>query len=155
MKAYQNIVRDNFVSEQCYTCMALCIYYLICLFSLAVNYSSIRHLLELTEGETDLDSDKEIPDIFSQVSYIATCSSAQSQGLFDHAGLYIATDIMDNPLPFFCIQVDQLQCYSDISGYKDGVLGSEVKPYLDEFGGTAQQEQLMVGKMTLEQVEVR
>ena len=39
------------------------------IFSLAVNYSSIRHLLELTEGETDLDSDKEIPDIFSQVSY--------------------------------------------------------------------------------------
>ena len=33
-------------------------------------------------------------------------------------------------------------------------MGSEVKPYLDEFGGTAKQEQLMVGKMTLEQVEV-
>jgi hypothetical protein len=33
-------------------------------------------------------------------------------------------------------------------------VGSEVKPYLDEFGGTAEQEQLMVGKMTLEQVEV-
>ena len=56
---------------------------------------------------------------------------------------------------FFFIQVDQLQRYSDISGYKDGVVGSEVKPYLDEFGGTTQQEQLMVGKMTLEQVEVR
>ena len=51
-------------------------------------------------------------------------------------------------------QVDQLQRYSDISGYKDGMVGSEVKPYLDEFGGTAKQEQLMVGKMTLEQVEV-
>ena len=46
--------------------------------SVAVDYSSIRHLLEFTEGETDLDSDKEIPDIFSQVSYIATCSSVQS-----------------------------------------------------------------------------
>ena len=34
----------------------------------AVDYSSIRHLLELTEGETDLDSDKEIPDIFSKVN---------------------------------------------------------------------------------------
>ena len=52
-----------------------------------MNYSSIRHLLELTEGETDLDSDKEIPDIFSQVSYIATCSSAQSDCKFDHADL--------------------------------------------------------------------
>jgi hypothetical protein len=40
------------------------------IFSLAVDYSSIGHLLELTEGETDLESDKEIPDIFSQVSYI-------------------------------------------------------------------------------------
>lgn len=38
-------------------------------FPLAVDYSSVRHLLELTEGETDLDSDKEIPDIFSKVSY--------------------------------------------------------------------------------------
>ena len=36
-------------------------------FTLAVDYSSICHLLELTEGETDLDSDKEIPDIFSKV----------------------------------------------------------------------------------------
>ena len=56
--------------------------------------------------------------------------------------------------PLFFVQVDQFQRYSDISGYKDGVLGSEVKPYLDEFGGTVKQEQLMVGKMTLEQVEV-
>ena len=52
------------------------------------------------------------------------------------------------------IQVDQLQRYSDISGYKDDVVGGEVKPYLDEFSGTVKQEQLMVGKMTLEQVEV-
>ena len=37
------------------------------LFSSAVDYSSVRHLLELTEGETDLDSDKEIPDIYSKV----------------------------------------------------------------------------------------
>lgn len=58
--------------------MWFCAYYLICIFSLAVDYSSIRHLLELTEGETDFDSDKEIPDIFSQASYIATCSPAQS-----------------------------------------------------------------------------
>ena len=63
-----------------------------CLFSLAVNYSSIRHLLELTEGETDLDSDKEIPDIFSQVSYIATCSSTQSEV---RSCWLIATDIME------------------------------------------------------------
>lgn len=56
--------------------------------------------------------------------------------------------------PSFFIQVDQLQRYSDIFGYKDGVVESEVKPYLDEFSGTARQEQLMVGKMTLEQVEV-
>lgn len=33
-------------------------------------------------------------------------------------------------------------------------MGGEVKLYLEEFGGTAKQEQLMVGKMTLEQVEV-
>ena len=57
-------------------------------------------------------------------------------------------------MKLFLNQVDQLQRYSDISGYKDGVVGREVKPYLDDFGGTVKQEKLMIGKMTLEQVEV-
>lgn len=33
----------------------------------AADFSPIHHLLVLTEGETELDSDKEIPDIFSKV----------------------------------------------------------------------------------------
>ena len=48
-------------------------------FPLAVNYSSIHHLLELTEGETDLDSDKEIPDIFSKVTYKLATQTMISQ----------------------------------------------------------------------------
>ena len=43
-----------------------------CTFS-DVDYSSVRHLLELTEGETDLDSDKEIPDIYSKVILCLIC----------------------------------------------------------------------------------
>ena len=48
-------------------------------FPLAVDYSSIHHLLELTEGETDLDSDKEIPDIFSKVTYKLATQTVISQ----------------------------------------------------------------------------
>ena len=72
MKAHQNIVRDNFMSHFCsfmHTRTMSCHVFL-----LAVDYSSIHHLLELTEGETDLDSDKDIPDIFSKVSHIHTLS---------------------------------------------------------------------------------
>ena len=43
-----------------------------CTFS-DVDYSSVRHLLELTDGETDLDSDKEIPDIYSKVILCLIC----------------------------------------------------------------------------------
>ena len=119
----------------------------------AVNYSSIRHLLELTEGETDLDSDKEIPDIFSKVKKLHTPGPTTVQTVLLAAACSIKSSSHFEP-NISSIQVDQLQHYSDISRYKDGVLGSEVKPYLDEFSGTVKQEQLMVGKMTLEQVEV-
>ena len=53
-------------------------------YPLAVDYSSVRHLLELTEGETDLDSDKEIPDIFSKVSYSHAHSDHSKNIVFIH-----------------------------------------------------------------------
>ena len=55
---------------------------------------------------------------------------------------------------YSCMQTDQQRRYNEISGLKEDLLGRNVQPYLEEFGGSVQQEQLMVGKMSIEQVEV-
>ncbi len=80
------------------------------------NLSHVDHLLVLTEGETDLESDREVPDIFGEE--------------------------------------EQVRRYSDISGFHGDMERREVGPYVDEFTERAREEALMVGRASLQEIQV-
>ena len=82
----------NFVAR-----FQLLLYAFIIIIFPAVDYSSIRHLLELTEGETDLDSDKEIPDIFSKVSYTQSCHCSMHASILITQQFMVHAEFVDQP----------------------------------------------------------
>ncbi len=80
------------------------------------DLSHVHQLLVLTEGETDLESDKEVPDIFGEEG--------------------------------------QVRRYSDISGFHGDMERREVGPYVDEFTERARDEALLIGRASLQEIQV-